>query len=473
MNPKLLRNLIIGNLAVYTVVAGLIGYTYLFPAETTTFASQDPNLLTNAPFISIMLPTPTPYGEKPAPISPQAVKTLVPLETPVPVTPSPGGVKPDLQAKPATVKDQGLVPPSAINILLMGTDRRPGAMNWRTDTLILVSVNQQDKTVGLLSIPRDLYVDIPNIGKQRINTADFYGEYYHYPGGGPRSIKETIERNLGIRVHYYVRGGFDGFRKAIDTLGGINVDVDCPLSESGFYDDYGRADLNFQPGLQTMDGVTALRYARSRYTTNDYDRSRRQRKVMLAMWDKTLSLNLLPKWPELFNQMQDSIQTDLGPSEMAGLAWIGSQLQMDHIKSMAIDNRVSTPYITPAGEWVLLPNAEKIHALLVDFFASPTQEVDAVEQEQARVQLVSGNPEAADLATVFLRRQGITVTESQDAISLAPKSVITVYNNKPATLQRLQNVLRINPASVQTVSDPSAQFDLQVNLGRDYNSCQK
>ena len=121
-----------------------------------------------------------------------------------------------------------------------------------TDTLILISVDQDTKSVGLLSIPRDLWVQIPGIGANRINTADFYGEYYHLPGGGPATIKRTIEQNLGIRVHYYVRVGFDSFRKAVDTVGGVDIAVDCPLQENNFVDDYGRADLNFQPGLQQI-----------------------------------------------------------------------------------------------------------------------------------------------------------------------------------------------------------------------------
>jgi LCP family protein required for cell wall assembly len=355
----------------------------------------------------------------------------------------------------------------------MGTDRRPGQVNWRTDTLILVSVNQEDKTVGLLSIPRDLWVQIPGIGAQRINTADFYGEYYHLPGGGPQTIKSTIERNLGIRVHYYARVGFDAFRKAIDTLGGVDVDVDCPLQESNFYDDYGRADLNFQAGVQHMDGVTALRYARSRYTTNDYDRARRQRKVLISMWDKALSLNLLPKWPELYGQFHDSVQTDMGPVELTALAWIGSQLHLDRIKSRAIDNRVTTSWTGPAGEWVLLPQPEKIHSLLVEYFSQASNQDDPFEAEKARVQIVSGNPQAANLAAVALARQGFNIADLQAAPALAAASSIVVYQPKPATLQRLVTALRMSPDNVRTVTDSSAKFDIQVILGRDYNACQR
>lgn len=474
VNASLLKRLVVGNLVVYAVIAVLVAYAYLFPSNATTLASNRNSFTNDAPFISIMLPTPTPYAPGAGPAVAVAVKTVVPLETPIPVTPvaKVAAAAPPPQAE--TVRDGALVPPTNINILLLGTDQRPGQINWRTDSIILLTINQTEKTVGMLTIPRDLYVNIPSIGKQRINTADFYGEYYHYPGGGPNLIKTTIEQNLGIRVHYFIRGGFDAFRKATDILGGIDVDVDCPLYEQDFYDDYGHATLNFQPGLQTMDGVTALRYARSRYTTNDYDRGRRQRKVILAMWDKATSLNLLPKWPQLYQEMSDSIQTDLSPTELAALAYLGTQLRMDKIKSRAIDNRTTIPYTTPEGAMVLLPNAEKIHSLLVEFFAPFGNDADTVESEQATIQLVSGNPQAAQIAQSTLKRQGVNATVATNTIPLAPASTITLYRNKPATAQRLAALLRLDPAaSIVNAGDPNAPADIIVNLGRNFNACQR
>lgn len=479
MNRRILGLLILGNLVVYTIVCALLAYLNLLPLPSATEASSSQTGAPNQPLISIVLPTPTEFAQTETlpPITPISIDTVVPTATPQPQSGDlPTSTPVPSPAPPPTVlpvKDRGLIPPSTLNILLMGTDRRPGQINWRTDTLILVSVNQEDKTVGLLSIPRDLWVQIPGIGAQRINTADFYGEYYHLPGGGPQTIKSTIERNLGIRVHYYARVGFDSFRKAIDTLGGVDVDVDCALQENNFNDEYGHANLNFQPGVQHMDGVTALRYARSRYTTNDYDRARRQRKVLLAMWDKALSLNLLPKWPELYSQFHDSVQTDLGPVEMTALAWIGSQLQMDRIKSFAIDNHVTTPWVGPAGEWVLLPQPEKIHSLLVEFFSPPSTGDDPFESEKASVQIVSGNSQAANIAAVALKRQGFNISDLQAAPSLAPVSSIVVYQPKPATVQRLVDALKIDPNNVHTGADPAAKVDVQVILGRDYNACQR
>jgi hypothetical protein len=223
-----------------------------------------------------------------------------------------------------------------------------------------------------------------------------------------------------------------------------------------------------------MDGVTALRYARSRYTTSDYDRSRRQRKVILAMWDKATSLNLLPKWPQLYQEMSSSIETDLGPTELATLAYIGTQLNMGKIKSRAIDNRSASPYITPEGAWVLLPDAAKIHAVLVEFFAPPTEDIDQVAVENATIELMSGNADAAGIAQSALKRSGINTTLGTTDIPLADQSTITVYHNKPATAQRLASLLRLDPAtSIIHSGEQATGADIVVNLGRDYNACQK
>ncbi|MGE5138138.1 MAG: LCP family protein [Rudaea sp.] len=463
MNRRFLRNLIVVSLAFYVVVVALISYFGLIPAEgSRQAAAAISSGYSASPLVALGIRTPTPFtaGRAAAPLNP------IPIDTPFSSSPP--------SALPSGTVPRLVLPASVINVILLGTDKRDaGQSNWRTDTIILVSIDQDRKTVGLLSIPRDLWVHIPGFGDQRINTADFYGEYNHLPGGGPQTVKSTLEQNLGFRVHYYVRVGFDSFRKAIDTLGGIDMNVDCPVVETGFNDDYGVVNLNFQPGLQHMDGVTALRYARSRYSTSDYDRSRRQRQVLLAIWDRALSLDLLPRWPDLYRQFSSSIQTDLGPAELASLGFTGSQLKMDRIRSRAIDNRTTAPWTTPAGEEVLLPQPDKIHTLLVDFFTPSAQGNDPFEAEQARVQVVSENGETANSVAVSLRRQGFQVGDPRSVSSPVSASYINVFQDKPITIQRLLTALRINPANVRRVSDPKAEIDVQVILSRDYNPCQK
>lgn len=491
-SPSLLRRLLLGNLLVYLAAAAMLAYFYFFPPEDllsldAASSSSEPA----APLLQVMIPTPTAFvvaaqhvfpTQTAVPLSAitQTVATLnaASVATPSGTTSSdmtPGVMTVTVAPLPV-VNDNALVPPTAINIILLGTDRRGNEVNWRTDTIILLSINQTTKTAGMLSIPRDLWVKIPGYGNERINTADFYGDYYKYPGGGQQLIKDTIERNLGIRVHYYVKVDMKVFRQAVDTLGGIDVDVDCPLVENGFVDEFGYANLNFQPGVQHMDGIAALRYSRSRYTTNDFDRGRRQRQVLVAAWDKAKQLNLITKWPELYSQFRSSVKTDLGPTEMAALAWIGSQLRFDHIKSRAIDSKnVTTPWLGPAGEMVQLANPQKLHAVLVEFFGPPSEQVDAAVAENSTIQILSGtgSQTVADIAAVNLRRQGFQVTGSGLAPQKVNASTLVVNNARPETIKRLQELYRIQPANVRTGTDPEPKVDLQVILGRDYNACSR
>jgi hypothetical protein len=159
---------------------------------------------------------------------------------------------------------------------------------------------------------------------------------------------------------------------------------------------------------------------------------------------------------------------------LAALAYIGTQLKMDKIKSRAIDNRTTIPYTTPEGAMVLLPNAEKIHALLVEFFAPFGEDADAVQSEQATILLVSGNPQAAQIAQASLKRQGMNATIGDNSIPLAPTSTITLHRDKTATAQRLAALLRLDPAtSIIHASDSGAPADVVVNLGRNFNACQR
>jgi LCP family protein required for cell wall assembly len=146
--------------------------------------------------------------------------------------PNISGIIADLPSAPQAIAT--IAPPpnvaegERINVLLLGIDRRVDEEGpWRTDTMIVATLDPKSKTAGMLTIPRDLYVPIPapGAGENRINTANFYGDSSKYPGGGPALAKRTVEYNFAIPIHYYVVIDFDGFRKIIDALGGIDIDV--------------------------------------------------------------------------------------------------------------------------------------------------------------------------------------------------------------------------------------------------------
>jgi LCP family protein required for cell wall assembly len=273
-----------------------------------------------------------------------------------------------------------------MTIALLGVDdREPGYERaTRTDAISLINLRFADtasghpSTAAMLSIPRDLYVALPNLEEveitaDRINTAYLYGEVYGVAGGGPAELKATVELNFGIRVDRYVMVNFGAFEAAVDALGGIDVDVPKAINDASFPADDGSGGtivLEIPAGLQHMDGRTALRYARTRHQDDDYHRIQRQQLVLLAIWDKLLTSEMLPRLPDLISRLSGLIKTDLSATEMAMLACLGPQIDRSAIESYAIDGSQVIPWTTPTGGRVSVPDREAI-APLVEAFLGP------------------------------------------------------------------------------------------------------
>jgi LCP family protein required for cell wall assembly len=361
-----------------------------------------------------------------------------------------------LPAFPITIPDRYL------NIVLLGSDKRPGSGAWRTDSMIVVSVDTSNNVVRLLSIPRDLWVYIPGHGYNRVNTADLWGELAK-KGSGPDRVKQTIHHNLGIPIHYYVRIDFQGFIQIIDTVGGIDVDVDCALS-----------DIKLTAGMHHMNGKQALRYARSRYSTSDFDRGRRQRKVLMALWDQALTLDIIPKLPQLWWTMGNSFQTDLTLDQVINLAYVGVQLKPQHILSRAIGPSHVQSWMTPQGASVLLPNHEKIRPMLESFYAAvdPAQ----LDGEGKRVWVLNGSQrkDADQLAAAALRWVGFKMTAAGPADHQDyAQTQIVVHAGGTAAAGQIAQTLRVPAAIIREQPDPSSPVDIQVVLGSDYNPCRR
>jgi LCP family protein required for cell wall assembly len=437
-------------------------------------------LNTQTIFVGQRLYVPGPLATPTLP-APLATHPLAPSSTPQPAassTPIGEAASAAGEGVSAAASAPTLTPPAAyplnmsgqyLNIVLLGSDRRPGSGAWRTDSMIVVSVDMTDNVVRLLSIPRDLWVYIPGYGNNRINTADLWGELAK-KGTGPDRVKQTIYYNLGIPIHYYVRVDFQGFMKIIDTVGGIDVDVDCPLP-----------DIKLTAGMQHFDGAQALRYARSRHSTNDFDRGRRQRKVLMALWDQALTLDIIPKLPELWWTMANSFQTDLSLDQVINLAYVGAQLKSQRILSRAIGPSLVQSWTTPQGAAVLLPRHDQIRAMLEDFYASAdTSRLDAVEKVRVRVLNGSTRREAEQLATAALGWAGFQVTSQgvADRQDYA-QTRIAVYTGNTAAAQQIAQELGVpsatieDPTAVQQQPDPANPVDVQVILGRDYDPCRR
>ncbi len=312
-----------------------------------------------------------------APATPTAFMPLLPTETPIPApTATPGPT-----ATPAPVNPWGSfpgpiersaieIPPplpplslgkGAVTIALLGSDIRPNDGGWRTDTTLIVVLDPAAGAAHILAVPRDLYVYIPGWRVDRINTADVHG--------GFEMLAQTIEYNFGIPIDHMVRIDFSGFMRLVDTLGGLDVQVTGYLN-----DECGRRYWNYSPGVYHMDGFTALCYVRMRYASSDFDRLRREQEVLLALFDRVVSLNGLARIPELYDQFRSLVKTDMEVNDLLPLVPLATSLAADRtrVSLHRVDPTVVTSWLVPySGANVLLPNRDALLAMLRTIFAPP------------------------------------------------------------------------------------------------------
>jgi LCP family protein required for cell wall assembly len=244
-------------------------------------------------------------------------------------------------------------PAGEVTILLMGSDQRPGAQDFRTDTALLV-VLKTDGSVSLVSFPRDLWVYLPGRFMERINSAQEYG--------GFELVQSTFQYNFGFAPQSYVLTNFSGFRYIIDSLGGIDVQVGQTFSDAraGYPKGY-----TVHPGLVHMDSETALWYVRARETTSDLDRLRRAQEVILAIGKKLLSVNGLSRIPQLYSGFRGAIVTDLSLQDVVALLPILQLVDPNKVQRFTISTDQVTPFITSGGADVLLPLPDAIRQVLL------------------------------------------------------------------------------------------------------------
>jgi LCP family protein required for cell wall assembly len=341
-------------------------------------------------------------------------------------------------------------------------------------------------------------VSIPGNGEDRINTANVYGYSRGYPGGGPALLKRTIEVNFGIPIDYYVMVDFDGFKKIIDTLGGIDVNVPRALHDSKYPDPkpgdpYAFRTIHFDAGWQHMDGERALQYARSRMSTSDFDRAKRQQLILLAIREKALSLNIIPKLPSLAATMMDTVKTDMNLNEMRELAPLAPEIDMTNIKQLVIQKPMVYGYRREDGAAVQLPKWDLINQAIADLFASPVvvlptatpapptptptlapaqiEELQLLAEEGARIAVQNGTsePNFAARVAAMLMEQGYQVVEFGDADRLDyPNTVIVDYTGKTLALNRLVDEFQVIPENVRRSPNLLSQVDIRVIVGQDF-----
>ncbi len=247
--------------------------------------------------------------------------------------------------------------PSRTNLLVLGIDRVPeGTVLGRSDTMILVSVIPLRPDVTLLSIPRDLWVTIPGVGENRINTAHFFAEA-NQAGSGPAAAVQTVETNFGVSVPYYVRLRFEAFLSIVDAMGGVTVNL--PEDMAGL-----------PAGEHHLDGPQALAFVRDRKGADDFYRMEHGQLMVRAMIIQMLKPATWPHLPAVFAAGLSSVDTNLP-------AWLWPRLGLALLRasiggfdSHTISRDMVTPFTTEGGAAVLLPNWELIHPLVRELFGN-------------------------------------------------------------------------------------------------------
>ena len=344
-----------------------------------------------------------------------------------------------------------------LNILLLGLDQRDDerGVPTRSDSMIVVSIDQANKRAAMISLPRDMWVQIPGYADNRINVANFLGDAYKYPGGGPALAKKTVEANFGLKIDYYARINFRGFEKVVDTLGGIDVNVEQPIIDNEYpTEDYGFMRVYIPAGRQHMNGTVALQYARSRHSENDFGRAHRQQVVLMAIKDRALQLDVIPKLPTLMNTFKDMVDTDMPPQEILRLAAMAKDIRDNSVSTLVIDDKLAPPFVGEGGADLLMPNRPEIRKAIAALLAGPV-----IKQEGAKIEVANGTTRSG-LATRtgdFLLDQGFDVSKVSTADRADYKTTqILVVGDKKGTAALLAQMLKLDPRAIVYSSTPSA-----------------
>jgi LCP family protein required for cell wall assembly len=270
-----------------------------------------------------------------------------------------------------------------LNVLLLGLDSRGEGSTKNTDTMIVLSLDPVNRTAAMLSMPRDIYINRPGMLVDKINAV--------YATGGPDLARRVVEDLLGIRLNAYALVDFDAFNKIINAAGGVIVDVKRPLRDESYPTvDYGIERLDITAGPQLMDGATALRYARSRHDTNDYNRAQRQQQVLGALRTKLTEGDLLRSLPGIVDNVGSVVQTNFDPANVLPLARFGTGIEGGAIRSEVLyPCGGSYPHCelqVSAGDrgFYLIPDLAKVRDFAASIFYDPQ-----VKEEGASIEVRS------------------------------------------------------------------------------------
>ena len=427
--------------------------------------------------------SPSPNGSP----TPTVAGSVEPTDSPEPVATPAGSALPTVAIPPWNGKDR-------LNILLIGSDQRPGDSTHNTDTLIVVSIDPVTKQVAMFSLPRDT-VDVPtppgparnafgSVYTRKINA--FWTSVHKrsdlFPGDpnknlpGYNGLKAIMGNLYGLDIKYFVEVNFDGFKNVVDTMGGVTINVQVPVTDDRFPSlDNSLRRVYIPSGIQHMNGAEALRYARSRHGSNDFDRGLRQQRVLLSLREQADPQDLIPRLPDLVKALQSTVKTDIPVSQLAPLLGLASEVDTKNILSY-----VFTPpfyqkeYTSSPRGYIIVPYISKIRAAVKNAFSvDPADEAERqkLAQEQAVVWVLNGTSDSGRGTAIagYLDYHGVAASSPRQKPpgAVPANTTIVAYNGAAADMQDTVAYLeKTFGVTVTEKTDPAIHTDIVVTVGR-------
>jgi LCP family protein required for cell wall assembly len=422
-------------------------------------------------------------GATPTPT--EAIGTVQPTDTPEPDSTPVGSAVPEVSIPPWDGKER-------LNILLIGADQRPNEGTFNTDTLIVVSIDPVTKQVAMFSLPRDT-VDVPippgparqvfgSVYRNKINAwwTNIHLRSDLYPGTkktrGYNGLKAIMGNLYGLDVKYFVEVNFDGFKKVVDVMGGVTINVQVPVSDDRFPSNDNRLRRVYIPsGIQHMNGAEALRYARSRHGSNDFDRGSRQQRVLLSLREQADPQDLIPRLPQLIDALKTAVSTDIPANQIAPLLGLASQVDTKNIRSYVFAPPFyQTENPNSSRGYIIVPKLSKIRAAVKNAFTTdPADEATRqnLAEEAANVWVLNGTSDSGRGSAIagYLDFHGLAASapRQKPAGPVPANTTIVVYNgaesNLTDTIAYLEKTFGVK---VTLKTDPAIRTDVVVTVGK-------
>ena len=501
---KLQRILLLMLCAIFLVFVAIIATQLVQMMNgSTILASQQSPISTGAPTFTLTVePSATlrpirRSGENPPPTwtstptwtpsptsTPRPTSTSTPTQTPTPYPPRRPTAVSVVLPETTDISTSYAIPTSvpryaisedALTIALLGSDQRPDWTHWNTDAIQYLVIYPDIPSVTVLSIPRDLYVYIPDYKLSRINVADMVGTLNNYDGGGLGLLNQTMLYNLGITADYYVKVNFQGLRALVDGLGGIEVPVHCRIHDYWPYpDENGEYQIiTLEPGVHHMDGKLALWYARTRKTSSVFAREMRQQQVLEAMWHAAKADDVFNLLPSMYEQYSDMIQTDLGWGNILTLGTLATQIDGTDVRLFNIGSQQVKYYVTPQGGNVFLPLWDELSQVIDRALLPPASSRAALSAVQVEVWNGTEHVDWDQLAADRLYNSGFTPIITPADRRNYTHTTIQVFGThaKGTGLSVVQEVFHISDHNVSYHDVDRGNIKLRIIIGADYQTC--